>query len=216
MAEKRCGLGFSCASMMQQAELRVEDCPNLQTCGVAHRLEPDAEFELVRGGSEGEERFGVTRRNAAAMMLLSRGCSQVVASFGVSEQIAELNEQLSHLADELSQYEGTYIAPAGVEAVTYSVKRPGRIVKTPEGMFRETREYWYNKLMSQRAIFAPAERSRQVKVIHLSKDDDPRNQEGRRGVERRNQLNQIATQLRIVKGAILRARELAVQSSEDE
>ncbi|MEO0707810.1 MAG: hypothetical protein AAF050_19400 [Cyanobacteria bacterium J06649_5] len=47
MAEKRCGLGFSCASMMQQLELRVEDCPNLSVCGIAQRLEPDAEFELV-------------------------------------------------------------------------------------------------------------------------------------------------------------------------
>ncbi len=65
--------------------------------------------------------------------------------------------------------------------------------------------------MSQRAIFAPAEQRRPVKVIHLSKDDDPRNQEGRRGVERRNQLNQRATQLRIAEGAMAKAQAMAAQ-----
>lgn len=38
MAGKQCGLGFSCAAMMQQSELRVEDCPNRSVCGVAQRL----------------------------------------------------------------------------------------------------------------------------------------------------------------------------------
>ena len=70
MAEKRCGLGFSCASMMQQLELRVEDCPNFSVCGMAQRLEPDAEFELVRGGSSGVDSFSVTRQEAAIMMLI--------------------------------------------------------------------------------------------------------------------------------------------------
>lgn len=213
MAEKRCGLGFSCAAMQQQPSLQVEDCPNLETCGIAQRLEPDAEFELVQYGNE---RIGMTRRRAAAMMLMSRGCPQPVESFGVGEAIAELSEQHRHLENELRQYEGTYIAPAGVEAVSYSVKRPGRMMKTPEGKVRTAREYWYNKLMSQQAIFAPAEQQQSVKVIHLSKDDDPRNQEGRRGVERRNQLNQIATQLRIAKSAIAQAQELAAQSAESE
>ena len=213
MAEKRCGLGFSCAAMQQQPSLQVEDCPNLETCGIAQRLEPDAEFELVWYGNE---RFGVTRREAAAMMLMRRGCPQPVESFGVGEAIAELSEQLRRLEDELAQYEGTYIAPAGVEAVSYSVKRPGRMVETPDGTMRTVNEYWYNKLMSQQAIFAPAEESRPVKVIHLSKDDDPRNQEGRRGVERRNQLNQIATQMRIAETAIAQARALAAPPSESQ
>ena len=215
MAEKRCGLGFSCASMMQQADLRVEDCPNLSVCGVAQRLEPEAEFELVRAGTSGTEHFSVTRREAAAMMLMSRGSPQPVASFGVGEAIAELSEQLRHLNEELAQYEGSYIAPAGVEAVTYSVKRPGPKTEMADGQIvRSVKEYWYNKLMSQSAIFAPAEQSRSVKVIHLSKDDDPRNLEGRRGVERRNQLNQISTQLRVAERAVAQALELAAQSLE--
>lgn len=89
-----------------------------------------------RCGTSGEERFVMTRQSAAAMMLMSRGCLQPVAAFGVSEQIAELREQLSNLEDEVSQYEGTYIAPTELEAVTYSVKRPGRIIETSEGRVR--------------------------------------------------------------------------------
>lgn len=215
MAEKRCGLGFSCASMMQQVELRVEDCPNVNVCGVAHRLESDAEFELVRGGSSGVESFSVTRQEAAIMMLMRRGCPQSVESFGLDDQIATLAARLSQLTDELTQYDGHYIAPAEVEAVAYSVKRPGRLIKTPEGAYRETNVYWYNKLMSQSAIFAPAEKDRLVKVIHLSKVDDPRNLEGRQGIERRNQLTQIATQLRVAESAIAKAQALVAMRSSD-
>ena len=214
MAEKRCGLGFSCASMMQQVELRVEDCPNVDVCGMAQRLEPDAEFELVRGSSAGGvESFSVTRQEAAIMMLMRRGCPQPASSFGIDEHIATLNEQLSQLTGDIARYEGHYIASIGVEAVSYSVKWERGMKETPEGLVPDIREYWYNKLMSQRAIFAPAEQTRSVKVIHLSKNHDPRNIEGRQGVERRNQLNQIATQLRIAEGAIAKAREIAAQSS---
>lgn len=195
--------------MMQQLELCVEDCPNREVCGIAQRLEPDAEFELMRGGSSGVESFSVTRQEAAIMMLMRRGCPQPVSSFGLDEQIAALTTQLNQLTDEVAQYDGHYIAPESVEAVAYSVKRPGRLVKTPEGPCREINVYWYNKLMSQRAIFAPAEQPCPVKVIHLSKNGDPRNLEGRRGLERRNQLAQIATQLRIAESAILRARGYA-------
>ena len=83
--------------MMQQLELRVEDCPNLSVCGMAQRLEPDAEFELVRGGSSGVVPITVTRRTAAAMMLMRRGCPQSLSSFGLDEQIAALTTQLNQL-----------------------------------------------------------------------------------------------------------------------
>ena len=214
MAEKRCGLGFSCASMMQQSELRVEDCPNLGVCGVAQRLEPDVEFELICAGSSGVAPISTTRRRAAVMMLMHRGCPQPVEAFGLAAQIATLTAELSQLTDEIAQYDGHYIAPVEVEAVAYSVKRPGPVVKTPEGMVHLPRVYWYNKLMSQTAIFAPAEKERPVKVIHLSKNDDPRNLEGRQGLERRNQLSQIATQLQIAESAIAKARELASGAEE--
>ncbi|MEL6940122.1 MAG: hypothetical protein AAFO84_13105 [Cyanobacteria bacterium J06598_1] len=215
MAEKRCGLGFSCALMMQQLELRVEDCPNLSVCGVAQRLEPDVEFELICAGSSGVTPITTTRRAAAVMMLMHRGCPQSVDSFGLDAQIAALTTELSQLTEEIAQYDGHYIAPADVEAVAYSVKRPRGVTQTPEGKtVQQYAVYWYNKLMSQTAIFAPAERDRPVKVIHLSKSDDPRNLEGRQGLERRNQLNQIATQLQIAESAIAKARELASGAEE--
>lgn len=172
--------------------------------------------ELVRSGSSGIETFSVNRQEAAILMLMRRGCSQPLASFGLDEQIAQLSEQLNQLTADIAPYEDRYIAPANVEAVSYSVKRPGRLIETPEGRVRQIREYGYNKLMSQSAIFAPSEQQRPVKVIHLSKNNDPRNLEGRRGVARRNQLNQIATQIRIAESAIAKAKELAVQFSEDE
>ena len=52
MLEKRCGLGFSCALMMQQSGLQVEDCPNLETCGVAQRLEPDSSWLSVAAAAD--------------------------------------------------------------------------------------------------------------------------------------------------------------------
>ncbi|MEL7144581.1 MAG: hypothetical protein AAFZ17_17210 [Cyanobacteria bacterium J06650_10] len=185
---------------------------------MAQRLEPDAEFELVRGGSAGGvESFSVTRQEAAIMMLMCRGCPQPASSFGLDEQIAALNDQLGQLTNDIARYEDHYIAPTGVEAVSYSVKWERGMKETPEGPVPEIREYWYNKLMSQSAIFAPAEQTRSVKVIHLSKNDDPRNLEGRQGLERRNQLTQISTQLRIAESVIAKARSLAAaQSSEGE
>lgn len=75
-----------------------------------------------------------------------------------------------------------YIAPDSCEAHRYNVKRPSGT-------------YGYNKLTSREAIFKPEEKEEQVKVIHLSHDDDPRNTEGRRGIERRNRLHQVQTQL---------------------
>lgn len=202
--------------MQQQLELRVEDCPNMSVCGLAQRLEPEAEFELICAGSSGVVPITATRRTAAAMMLMRRGCPQSVEAFGLDDQIAALTTELSQLTEEIAQYDGHYIAPADVEAVAYSVKRPRGVTQTPEGKtVQQYAVYWYNKLMSQTAIFAPAEKERPVKVIHLSKSDDPRNQEGRQGIERRNQLNQIATQLRIAESAISKARSLAVDQSQD-
>lgn len=217
MIEKRCGLGFSCASTQQQVEIRVEDCPNFQICGAAQRLEPDVEFELICAGSSGVAPISTTRRRAAVMLLLHRGCPQSLESFGLEAKITALTTGLSQLTEEVAQHEGHYIAPADVEAVAYSVKRPRGMIQTSEGVVQRIDVYWYNKLMSPTAIFAPAERARPVKVIHLSKNDDPRNLAGRRGVERRNQLNQIATQLQIAERAISKARDIATaQSSTDE
>jgi hypothetical protein len=55
--------------------------------------------------------------------------------------------------------------------------------------------YSHNKLASPDVIFAPSTEPNPVKVIHLSHNDDPRNLEGRHGIERRNRLHQAETKL---------------------
>jgi hypothetical protein len=108
--------------------------------------------------------------------------------------IAEAETKIQELRQELSQLEA-YIAPIGCEAHKYDVRRG-------------TRRFWYNKLTARVAIFAPAAKEEQVKVIHLSHDDDPRNFEGRRGIERRNALLQAKTQLNTAVAALESAVEL--------
>lgn len=105
------------------------------------------------------------------MSLEERGCPQSARFFGLDEQITALTTELTQLTDEIAQYDDCYIAPADVEAVAYSVKRPRGVTQTPEGKtVQQYAVYWYNKLMSQTAILAPAEQTRSVKVIHLSKN----------------------------------------------
>ncbi|MBD1935576.1 MULTISPECIES: hypothetical protein [Cyanophyceae] len=90
---------------------------------------------------------------------------------------------------------GFYIAPESIEAHQYSVKRPSGA-------------YLYNKFTSKEAIFEPSQRTQKVKVLHLSHDDDPRNIEGRLGIERRNQLTQLRTKLREMKIRLMDAQSL--------
>lgn len=62
-------------------------------------------------------------------------------------------------------------------------------------MKRPSGTYGYNKLTSKEAIFEPEEKEEKVKVLHLSHDDDPRNTEGRLGIERRNRLHQVQSKV---------------------
>ncbi|MEH2235184.1 hypothetical protein [Nostoc sp.] len=52
-----------------------------------------------------------------------------------------------------------------------------------------------------------------VKVIHLNTDDDPRNLEGRAGVERRNKALQARTQLNVALQAVTTAVKLLTEGS---
>ena len=216
MPKKKCGFGFSCASMMQQPFLEPQDCPNWQTCGRVQELTPEEEVELVRARQvrlrEAQEefervieRFRVTRHQAAVMMLQRRGRHQSLSDFDLPALFASIGELAASLETGLTDYEQGYIAPEGVEAHRYNVKRPGPII---DG--EVTRNvFWYNKLTANHHIFAPAEKQRTVRVIHLSKDDDPRNFEGRLGIERRNRLQQIRTQLQIAQEALQAANAIA-------
>lgn len=204
MPKKKCGFGFNCAAMMLQPGLEPKDCLNYETCGSASELTPDEEVELIRvrevqrqeaqqQWERIQERIRVSRHWAALMMLTERGCSQSLENFGVVDSMASIEIRIQELRSRIAQFtEGFYIAPDNCEAHRYNVKRPSGT-------------YWYNKLTSREAIFEPEEREEKVKVIHLSHDDDPRNTEGRLGIERRNRLHQLQTQLRIAEEALEQA-----------
>ena len=122
--------------------LTAEDCPNRETCGILTELTPEEEVELIRfrqaqaqqWQEELEQReaeaervrevIRVNQRQAAAIMLLARGCTQTPESLGVTEALAQVESRLDQLRSQLSQYEGAYIAPTGCELHHYNVKRP--------------------------------------------------------------------------------------------
>ncbi|WP_199331262.1 MULTISPECIES: hypothetical protein [unclassified Calothrix] len=193
MPRKICGLGFDCASMMLQPGIDPGECFNYPTCGAAIKLTPDEEIELIRvreiasqqrqqEWERREEIFRTTRREAAVMMLMSRGCPQSVQSLGVAAQMEAIAACVERLHHNLNNLEGCYIAPGGCEVHHYNVKRPSGV-------------YGYNKLTATEPIFEPSEKQQKVKVVHLSHDDDPRNTEARLGIERRNQLTRVRTLL---------------------
>lgn len=204
-----------------QPGIDPSDCPNYRTCGSATELTPEEQVELVRvrevqhqHAAEAQEQarqewervqeqFRVTRREAAVVMLTMRGCPQTPESLGVTAPLEEIAIHLETMRSHLSQFEGSYIAPEGCESHRYNVKRLGGI-------------YWYNKLTAAEALFEPVVKEEKVRVIHLSYDDDPRNREGRLGIERRNRLTQIRTQLQMAEAALERAAALASAPLEDE
>ncbi|MEO1375030.1 MAG: hypothetical protein AAFW70_12055 [Cyanobacteria bacterium J06635_10] len=209
MPKKKCGLGFDCASMMIQPGIDPADCLNYQTCGSAYELTPDEQLELIRirereqeeAQQERErirERILISRKQAARMMLMSRGCPQSLDSMGITDTITNLNEQLSQLSQALSEAtQDQYIPPQGVEVHRYNVKRSGKV-------------FDYNKLMAGEAIFKPVEKTREVRrngrkimisvgavrMIHLSKDDDARNIVARESIDMRNKILRIETLLK--------------------
>ncbi|HEY9804822.1 MAG TPA: hypothetical protein V6D25_31100 [Leptolyngbyaceae cyanobacterium] len=186
MPKKICGLGFDCASMMLQPGIDPGECLNYDTCGGKSELTPDEEIELIQMQMIEYERIPetirTTRRQAALMMLMSRGCPQTPESLGVNAQMQAIATCVEQLQHHLNNLEGQYIAPPGCEVHTYSVKRPSGT-------------YYYNKLTASEAIFSPSSQNELVKVIHLSHSYDPRTEQAKLGIERRNQLRSIRTLL---------------------
>ncbi|MHC5763069.1 hypothetical protein, partial [Nostoc sp.] len=211
MPQKRCGLGFDCGSMMLHPGIDPGDCENYTTCGAATRLTPEEEFELIRireiEARERQEQYEryreiirVNRHQAALMMLMSRGYPQTPESLGLVELLNQINTKAEQVRSLLAQFEGQYIAPEKCEVHIYNVKRPAGT-------------YEYNKLTAGEAIFEPSEKTEKVKVIHLSSDSDPRNLEGRAGVERRHKLTQARTQMNVGLQALTAAVELLTEGS---
>jgi hypothetical protein len=201
MPIRMCAYGFSCASMMMEPGLTAGDCPNRDICGTIRQLTEEDRVELHYARIEHNVRTIDTMitngRDAALYLLSTRACPQTPASLGITETLDRLRSTLSQLEETIAQLsEDCYIAPIGVEAHRYLVKRPYGV-------------YQYNKLTSREAIFPPQEREESVKVIHLSSDYDSRNFEGRAGIERRNRLLAIRTAIDTAEALLNRTIEAA-------
>ena len=200
MPTELCAYGFSCASMMMQPGLTAIECPNQETCGTIIQLTEEDLIELYQARLENNrrivERVRMTRGQTASYLLNSRGCPQTPETLGVTQSIDQLRDAIAALEETIIELGAGYVAPEGVEAHRYSVKRPYAT-------------YEYNKLTSKETIFPSQIKEEEVKVIHLSRDGDPRNIEGRAGIERRNRLLAIATKIRLATESLDNARERA-------
>ncbi|MEP0914198.1 hypothetical protein NDI45_25145 [Leptolyngbya sp. GB1-A1] len=219
MPKKVCGFGFDCGSMLMQPGLEPGECPNYKTCGQATRLTPDEEIELIRVRQEQQwereqrtrasqqeqarrrEIWRTTRREIAVEMLMQRGCPQMPEDYIPEATFTHLSELIAQLQRRMARFEGSYIPPEGTIAHRYWVCRPYG-------------DYPYNKLMAPRAMFAPAQEEQPVRMIHLSRDDDPRNDEARKGITRMQQLIAIREQVQIAQAAIAEAIDLVEASIE--
>jgi hypothetical protein len=187
--------------MMIEPGLTAEDCPNKNVCGTIRQLTEEDRVELHYARIENNRRTIDTMmtngRDAALYLLSTRACPQTPASLGITATLDRLHSTLSLIEETIAQLsEDCYVAPIGVEAHRYLVKRPSGV-------------YQYNKLTSREAIFPPQEREESVKVIHLSSDYDSRNFEGRAGIERRNRLLAIGTAIDTAEALLDRAIEAA-------
>lgn len=198
MPNKLCAYGFSCASMMMQPGLTASECPNQEICGTIIHLTDSERIELYQGRWENTrhiiETAQLTSNEAADRLLASRACPQSPESLGVAATIEGLRAAISQLEETITELSAGYIAPVGIEAHRYLVKRSSGI-------------YQYNKLAAKRAIFPPQIKEQMVTVIHLSKDLDPRNLKGRAGIERRNRLLAISTAVLAATNLLHRATE---------
>lgn len=157
--------------------LTAIECPNKETCGTIIQLTEEDLIELYQARLENNrrivERVRMTRGQTAHYLLNSRGCPQTPETLGVPQSIDQLKDAIAALEETITELGGGYVAPERVEAHRYAVKRPYAT-------------YDYNKLTSKEAIFPSQIKEEEVKVIHLSRDTDSRNIEGRAGIERRN------------------------------
>lgn len=125
MPNKRCGLGFDCASMMLHPGLDAGECENYATCGSASQRTPAEEFELIRvreiRARERQERrretIRVNRHASALMMLMSRGCPQTPESLGVVELLSTIAPLVESVRKQLAHFDGQYIAPEKCEVL---------------------------------------------------------------------------------------------------
>ena len=183
---KICSYGFSCASMLLQPGLTAEDCPNQSVCGTIIQLTEEEQAQLYEARIESNRRVVQTvlmsPQRAAQRLLGDRGCPQTPETIGIEESTVALIDAIAACQEMIADLTSSYVAPPSVEAHRYLVKRPYAT-------------YQYNKLTSKKAIFPPQQEENPVKVLHLSRDTDPRNILGRSGIERRNRILLLKTQI---------------------
>ena len=121
-------------------------------------------------------------QRAAQRLLRDRGCPQTAETIGIEESTVALIDAIAACQEMIADLTSSYVALPTVEAHRYLVKRPYAT-------------YQYNKLTSKEAIFPPQQEEQEVKVLHLSRDTDPRNILGRSGIERRNRILLLKTQI---------------------
>lgn len=204
---KICSYGFSCASMLLQPGLTAEDCPNQSVCGTIIQLTEEEEAQLYEARMENNRRVVqtvlISPQGAAQRLLRDRGCPQTYETIGAEESIVALIDRIAQCQEMIAELTSSYVAPPGVEAHRYLVKRPYAT-------------YQYNKLTSKEAIFPPQQESQEVKVLHLSRDTDPRNILGRSGIERRNRILLLKTQIEKATNVLKLAMETVSAKSIEE
>lgn len=164
----------------------------------------------------------IRQHEAATLMLKTRGNHQEYESFGLEELASSTAEVLGYVNNDLERLaaanDNTYIAPDGIEAHVYNVKRPPRNSFPDHWTLQEVRQeqniYYYHKITSKEAQFRGMEKDddgnfKSCKVIHLSHSDNARNIQGRLGIERRNKLNKIRTKLQQARQLLIDAKLIA-------
>ena len=125
---KICSYGFSCASMLLQPGLTAEDCPNQAVCGTIIQLTEEEEAQLYEAKIENNRRVVQTvlmsPQGAAQRLLRDRGCPQTYETIGAEESIVALIDRIAQCQEMIADLTSSYVAPPGVEAHRYLVKRP--------------------------------------------------------------------------------------------
>ncbi|MEO0869612.1 MAG: hypothetical protein AAFY17_14480 [Cyanobacteria bacterium J06642_11] len=188
MVRKYCPFSFSCETVTQTPGLVASQCPNLGACSELTKLdgESNAVHLQVAYEDQAPQTVPVSASSAATLMLRQRGCPQDMEALGIGPLIEALQASMTKLETQITQFEEhyskQYIAPEGTEVHAYAVKRPYGT-------------YWYNKLAAHREMFQPQMQQRLVRHIHLGKTGESRHTVAQAGIERRNQLTKVRTQL---------------------
>jgi hypothetical protein len=181
--------------MLLTPGITAENCPNKKKCGTIVKCTDEEIIELriakIQLGKRIVERVRQNPRWFAKRLLNDRGCPQTYESLGLDVSIDSLDDVIDRCEDKLLELFVGYVAPQGVTALRYSVKRPYGT-------------YQYNKLASDEPLFPAQYEDGRVKVFHLSHDGDHRNILARSGIERRKRILHLKTQIEFAKNLLQR------------